>query len=389
MATNQSQLLTNALISDVWENGYKIEIDLTAESDVSDWLLDFDFPHQVREVYGVDLTDNGNNSYSLSGQNDQASLEQGQSIKAVFIVDRLDGDASLPVFGQTDISMEEMEMEEIEVVSEPLAAELEAMEPEMEEAMEPLGNDSMVVEESEVMAETSPLMTSSSITEDWDQGYKVEVNLSAESDVNDWKLDFSLPYEISAAYGVDLVDNGNGSYTISGQNDQASLSEGSTIQSVFIVDDNGQQASEPQFGDAIKTVEVESESAPATNSNSDDAELESEAIPATNSNSEGNEQVIPEPDAPVNIPETQAQSVGQNGQFSYGEALQKNFLFFEANRSGALGPDNRLEWRQDSTTKDGSDVGRDLTGGYFDAGDHIKFIQPMSFSSTMLAWGGV
>ncbi|MEM7761079.1 MAG: hypothetical protein AAF298_23560, partial [Cyanobacteria bacterium P01_A01_bin.40] len=339
MATNQSQLLTNALISDVWENGYKIEIDLTAESDVSDWLLDFDFPHQVREVYGVDLTDNGNNSYSLSGQNDQASLEQGQSIKAVFIVDRLGGDASLPVFGQTDISMEEMEMEVIEVVSEPLAAELEAMEPEMEEAMEPLGNDSMVVEESEVMAETgSPLMASSSITEDWDQGYKVEVNLSAESDVNDWKLDFSLPYEISAAYGVDLVDNGNGSYTISGQNDQASLSEGSTIQSVFIVDDNGQQALEPQFGDAIKTVEVESEAAPATNSNSDDAELELEATPATNSNSENNEQVIPEPAAPVNIPETQAQSVGQNGQFSYGEALQKNFLFFEANRSGALGP---------------------------------------------------
>ena len=66
----------------------------------------------------------------------------------------------------------------------------------------------------------------------------------------------------------------------------------------------------------------------------------------------------------------------------------KNFLFLEANRSGALPADNRLEWRSDSTTNDGKDVGRDLAGGYFDAGDHIKFIQPMAFSNTMLAWGG-
>lgn len=89
------------------------------------------------------------------------------------------------------------------------------------------------------------------------------------------------------------------------------------------------------------------------------------------------------------IPKTRDKSSGQHGTFSYGEALQKNFLFYEANRSGDLGPDNRLEWRSDSTLKDGSTVGRDLEGGYFDAGDHIKFGQPMAASVTMLAWGGV
>ena len=81
--------------------------------------------------------------------------------------------------------------------------------------------------------------------------------------------------------------------------------------------------------------------------------------------------------------------VEQSGQFSYGEALQKNFLFYEANRSGDLGSDNRLEWRSDSTLNDGSTVGRDLEGGYFDAGDHVKFGQPMAASVNMLAWGGV
>ena len=78
-----------------------------------------------------------------------------------------------------------------------------------------------------------------------------------------------------------------------------------------------------------------------------------------------------------------------SGQFRYGEALQKTFLLYEANRSGALPDDNRIEWRSDSTTTDGSDVGLDLTGGYFDAGDHVKFNLPMTANSTMLAWGGI
>ncbi|TOF79862.1 glycosyl hydrolase family 9, partial [Vibrio parahaemolyticus] len=32
-------------------------------------------------------------------------------------------------------------------------------------------------------------------------------------------------------------------------------------------------------------------------------------------------------------------------------------------------------------------MGHDLTGGYYDAGDHVKFGFPMAFTTTMLAWG--
>lgn len=31
----------------------------------------------------------------------------------------------------------------------------------------------------------------------------------------------------------------------------------------------------------------------------------------------------------------------------------------------------------------------DLVGGYYDAGDHVKFGLPMAFSVTMLAWGTI
>lgn len=75
--------------------------------------------------------------------------------------------------------------------------------------------------------------------------------------------------------------------------------------------------------------------------------------------------------------------------FNYGEALQKSIWFYDAQRSGDLGPDNRVNWRGDSALTDGRDVGLDLSGGFYDAGDHVKFGLPFSASMTMLAWGAL
>ena len=72
--------------------------------------------------------------------------------------------------------------------------------------------------------------------------------------------------------------------------------------------------------------------------------------------------------------------------YNYGEVLQKAISFFDCQRSGDLPDDFRVQWRGDSATNDGSDVGKDLTGGLFDAGDQIKFNFPMSMSAGMLGW---
>lgn len=77
------------------------------------------------------------------------------------------------------------------------------------------------------------------------------------------------------------------------------------------------------------------------------------------------------------------------GRFEYGEALQKALWFYEAQRSGPLPPTNRVSWRGSSGLADGADVGHDLTGGWYDAGDHVKFGFPMASSATMLAWSVV
>ncbi|CAL4104842.1 unnamed protein product, partial [Meganyctiphanes norvegica] len=77
------------------------------------------------------------------------------------------------------------------------------------------------------------------------------------------------------------------------------------------------------------------------------------------------------------------------GAPNYQEVIHDSFLFYEAQRSGKLPSDNRLNWRGDSALGDGSDVGLDLTGGYYDAGDFVKFGFPMAGSVTNLAWGGI
>jgi hypothetical protein len=133
--------------------------------------------------------------------------------------------------------------------------------------------------------------------------------------------------------------------------------------------------------------------------------------------------------------------------------LALSFLFYEAQRSGKLGPNNRIPWRGDSvrptrggdqplqwpapyraarphqaplprsqtphptdTTAptppaptppaptpphpsqpplqppapqgltDRTDSGRDVTGGWYDAGDNVKFNLPMAWTSAVLAW---
>ncbi|WP_312101035.1 glycoside hydrolase family 9 protein [Lachnoclostridium sp.] len=72
--------------------------------------------------------------------------------------------------------------------------------------------------------------------------------------------------------------------------------------------------------------------------------------------------------------------------YNYGEALQKSIMFYEFQRSGKLPSTIRNNWRGDSGLNDGSDVGVDLTGGWYDAGDHVKFNLPLAYTVTMLAW---
>lgn len=75
---------------------------------------------------------------------------------------------------------------------------------------------------------------------------------------------------------------------------------------------------------------------------------------------------------------------------SYTKALHKALMFFNAQRSGPLPKHNNVSWRGNSCMRDGlSDPGSNhanLVGGFYDAGDAIKFNFPAAFAMTMLSW---
>ncbi|KAI9489430.1 Six-hairpin glycosidase-like protein [Zychaea mexicana] len=73
----------------------------------------------------------------------------------------------------------------------------------------------------------------------------------------------------------------------------------------------------------------------------------------------------------------------------YTALLNDSLYFFEAQRSGVLPDNNRVEWRHDSGLEDGSDNNVDLTGGYYDAGNYLKFTVPLSHTLTLIAWGAL
>eukprot|EP00246_Nothoceros_aenigmaticus_P007880 TRINITY_DN220_c0_g1_i1.p1 TRINITY_DN220_c0_g1~~TRINITY_DN220_c0_g1_i1.p1 ORF type:complete len:637 (+),score=97.03 TRINITY_DN220_c0_g1_i1:310-2220(+) len=76
---------------------------------------------------------------------------------------------------------------------------------------------------------------------------------------------------------------------------------------------------------------------------------------------------------------------------NYTQALHQALKFFDAQRSGPLPKTNNIPWRGDSGLADGNWSGGsggypNLIGGYYDAGDNIKYGFPQSFAMTMLSW---
>ncbi|CAN1300535.1 unnamed protein product [Linum perenne] len=73
----------------------------------------------------------------------------------------------------------------------------------------------------------------------------------------------------------------------------------------------------------------------------------------------------------------------------YRDALEKAILFFEGQRSGKLPANQRVKWRGDSAVTDGHSEHVNLVGGYYDAGDNVKFGWTMSYTTSLLSWAAV
>lgn len=91
-----STLKIDSQIVEDWSGGYKLEINLSAESQQQNWQVDFSFPYSIQEVYGVELIDRGNHNYTIQGQDSWQDLQIGQSIKPILIIDDYGQQAVIP-----------------------------------------------------------------------------------------------------------------------------------------------------------------------------------------------------------------------------------------------------------------------------------------------------
>ncbi|KAI1789054.1 Six-hairpin glycosidase [Ganoderma leucocontextum] len=101
---------------------------------------------------------------------------------------------------------------------------------------------------------------------------------------------------------------------------------------------------------------------------------------------------LPLPPSPWLPPTSSVGTQSSNGttpNSQWGNTVGNLLYFYDAQRSGKLPSSNRVPWRNDSALDDGKDVGLDLTGGYYDAGDYVKYTFPMSFSIMSICFGAL
>ncbi|XP_045162475.2 endoglucanase E-4-like [Mercenaria mercenaria] len=184
----------------------------------------------------------------------------------------------------------------------------------------------------------------------WDTNWEGQFSVPLQSNVLGWelKINFSVPVSSIQQWDGEWVvkgDNGGKYYVLLNKVDKGYHAAGSTLKIRMMGKFTGSTA----------------------------PTATAEFIDLT-----GDTQTVP----PIHIPTGQQQT-----DYNYEEVLMKSLLFYEAQRSGKLPADNRIPWRGNSALGDKGANGEDLTGGYYDAGDHVKFNFPMAYTTTMLAWG--
>jgi len=339
---------------DDFGTSFKEVVTLTNRSDteMTDWRLEFSLPHDITSVWGAEIFLNDGERYILIPEDQTRHLRPGESVS--FSFEAAPGLSAGPK----------------NILFQPLLAGAAPPGAGATETgritVKPIYADTANVKVSQPGATVQ-----FSLEADWGEGYsaKIVIRNTGKKPIPEWSLQLSLPGKIKHMRNALVASISGGTCVIQASNATRTIPPGGEIQ-IFFLGAPGNVSAPPQnvvFRRTAQRVPASSVSqtqppSPVTPS------LPVLPVPTT---APGHRAPLAEPD------------------FNYAEALQKALFFYDAQRSGPLPENFRVSWRGTSAVRDGSDAGVDLVGGYYDAGDGVKFGFPMASSMTLLAWSGI
>ncbi|XP_071161731.1 uncharacterized protein [Mytilus edulis] len=209
------------------------------------------------------------------------------------------------------------------------------------------------------------------ISQAWSGGFHGHVTLSPSQDLHGWEVHvkFSKPIDSLEVWTakVSAVSSDKTEYTLTNKDYDRDIHGGSELQ----IDFNGHMS-----GDTAPTATLSSGGGSSQTSAPSGGGGSATKAPATQA---------PATSAPQTGGSSNLNS-HPSTKFDYAKALKLSILFFDAQRSGRLPSNNPIPWRSDSAVNDNGD-GHDLSGGWYDAGDHVKFNLPQATATHVLAWG--
>ncbi len=362
------------LENDRWNSGFNGSITIGNESNVplDDWTLEFESNFEISNFWNAEIVSHNGSKYVVRALDWNKQVAANNSISIEF---------SANASSDVDLSLSNVQLNNSSISLDPaptptpepvLDSTPTIPKPQLTPVPEPISEPAPSSQLTTPPTNSAPADIDFSVANNWGSGFTggLEITNLKSTAIDGWQLEFEADFDITNICGLKIFSYNCYLYTIENVDYNTKMATGEPIKIGFNANGSPEEPSNFVLNDnAVSDGEGNGNATPPESEPNVPSEPD---IP----------EVTPTPPSPPNF-----SSPDNGGDYNYGESLQKSLLFIEAQRSGNLPEENRIAWRGDSAVNDGADVGVDLSGGYYDAGDHVKFGLPMASSITLLSWG--